>query len=418
VGRAERILRSDGAPVPRRSGTLEAADLYGSPNALIGAYENFRVDERVLLTGHSHQAWPDVGLEGQRQAWLDAAERVDGKWDRAFERAERVREGYRKLLGDDRGLIALGGSTHELVVRFLSALPLRTRPRLVTTDGEFHTIRRQLDRLEEEGLEVVRVSTSRAADIAPSLAAQVDDRTAAVLVSSVLFKSAQRVPDLASLAAACSRVGSELLVDAYHHLNVIPMELATEGLESAFVVGGGYKYCQLGEGNCFLRFPEDCNLRPAVTGWFSEFTALADPGQQSVVYGQGADRFAGSTYDPTSHYRASAVLDFFDEVDLNPQFLRQVSQHQVGLLMRSMDELDLDPSKIDRDRSVALESVGGFLALHAPRAGDLSAGLLERGVHTDFRGSVLRMGPAPYVSDRQITDAMGHLAEVVEALAP
>ena len=29
----------------------------------------------------------------------------------------------------------------------------------------------------------------------------------------------------------------------------------------AFVVGGGYKYCQLGEGNAFLRFPPGCELR-------------------------------------------------------------------------------------------------------------------------------------------------------------
>ena len=37
-----------------------------------------------------------------------------------------------------------------------SALPLRERPLLVTTDGEFHVTRRQLDRTEEEGAEVVR----------------------------------------------------------------------------------------------------------------------------------------------------------------------------------------------------------------------------------------------------------------------
>src|SRR5207245_8707834 len=47
--------------------------------------------------------------------------------------------------------------THELVVRWLSALPLGRRPRLVTTTGEFHTIRRQLQRLGEEGIAVVTV---------------------------------------------------------------------------------------------------------------------------------------------------------------------------------------------------------------------------------------------------------------------
>ena len=78
---------------------------------------------------------------------------MDDKWEHAFAQAERVREGFARLLGDAGGGIALGANTHELVVRLLSALPLRTRPRLVTTDGEFHSIRRQLDRLEEEGLD-------------------------------------------------------------------------------------------------------------------------------------------------------------------------------------------------------------------------------------------------------------------------
>jgi kynureninase len=36
-------------------------------------YSRFRVTERILLTGHSHQAWPDVSFDAQQRAWLDAA---------------------------------------------------------------------------------------------------------------------------------------------------------------------------------------------------------------------------------------------------------------------------------------------------------------------------------------------------------
>ena len=140
---------------------LHLGDIQGSPNALARHYSRFRVAERLLLTGHSHQAWPDVGFDAQKQAWLDAAELVDAKWERVFEKWERVCRGYAALLGDTEGDVTLASSTHDLVVRFLSALPLRERPRLVTTDAEFHTIRRQLDRLAEEGVvEVVRVPGS------------------------------------------------------------------------------------------------------------------------------------------------------------------------------------------------------------------------------------------------------------------
>ena len=78
-------------------------DLRGDPNPLASHYSRFRVAERLLLTGHSHQAWPDRGFDGQHRAWTDAAELVDDKWERAAIEADRVRAGYRRLL-DDPGL--------------------------------------------------------------------------------------------------------------------------------------------------------------------------------------------------------------------------------------------------------------------------------------------------------------------------
>jgi selenocysteine lyase/cysteine desulfurase len=394
--------------------TLTPDRLYASPNALAPHYSSFRVDERLLLTGHSHQAWPDVGFDGQRQAWLDAAEHVDDKWDLAAKKAEQVSAGYRRLMGGCDGDLTLDANTHALVVRFLSALPLSERPRLVTTDGEFHSIRRQLDRLAEVGIEVVKVAANPLHSLSERVAAEVDDRTAAVLISSVLFGTGRIVPELPRVAEACVRRGAELLIDAYHSLNVVPFSL--RGMEGAFVVAGGYKYCQLGEGNCVLRVPPHCELRPVITGWFSEFAELADekvPGE--VRYGAGAARFAGSTYDPTSHYRAAEVFAFFEREHLTPELLRDVSQHQVGLLLETFESLDLDPTVVGADGSVPLKEWGGFLALRAPGAERLCASLKQGGVSTDFRGDVLRFGPAPYLSDSQLVSAMGVLGEVVRA---
>ena len=331
------------------------------PEELAKHYTRFRVTARILLTGHSHQAWPDCGFEGHQRAWLDTAEYVDDVWEKAFGKAAEVRRGFARLLDDSPDRIALAANTHELVVRFLSALPLKQRPRLVTTDGEFHTIRRQLDRLAEEGIEVVKVAALPAATLAERLARAVDDHTAGVLVSAVLYANAHVVPNLRTVLTASRRVGAELLVDAYHALNAIPWTLRAQGLEGAYVVGGGYKYCQLGGGNGFLRIPADCALRPVVTGWFSEFTELAEaPAGGPVSYGPGAARFAGATYDPTSHYRAARVFAFFEEQQLTPEKLREVSRHQVGLLASGFDALGDDPKVITRDRSVPLDAIGAL----------------------------------------------------------
>ena len=396
-------------------------DLRRSPNSLAGHYEFFRVTERVLLTGHSHQAWPDCAREAQIAAWDDAALRVDGKWDAAFEKGERVKRGFAERLGDgdtfqagESGYV-LASSVHDLLIRFLSALPLRERPKLVTTDGEFHSLRRQFARLEEEGLEIVRVPSHAPDTIAEALAAATCDRTAAVLASSVLFQSGRIVPGLGHACAAARRRGAEFVVDSYHQVNVVPMDLHAEGLGDAHVFGGGYKYCQLGEGNCFLRVPPDRSPRPVVTGWFAEFATLKEAPGKDVGYGEGAAAYAGATYDPTSHYRGARVFEFFDQQGLNPEVLRRISRHQVDLLARSFDHLDLDPQLIRRPRH-DLAGQGGFLVLHTPQAARLTRALRDRDVFVDSRGDALRLGPAPYVSDRQLTDAVGCLGELAATL--
>ena len=381
-------------------------------NPLASYYSRFRVGERLLLTGHSHQAWPDVGFEAQQRAWLDAAEFVDEKWERAAEQANLVRAGFARLLGDSPANIALGQNTHELVTRWLSALPFRQRTRLVTTDGEFHTLRRQLDRLAEEGVVVTKVAAHPADTLADRVARAVDDRTLAVLMSSVLFETAAIVAGLDHVAAACATHGAELLIDAYHHLNVVPFDLSSLGLHSAFVIGGGYKYCQLGEGNCFLRVPDGCRLRPILTGWFAEFEALEYTGRERVTFGDGAAAFAGATYDPTSHYRAAAVFAFHQQHRLTAGELRRISQRQTGVLVSAFESLDVSPAMAQVE-AMPRERRGGFLAIRAPLAREYAQRLRGRRVLADARGDVLRLGPAPYLRDDQLTDAVAALGEVI-----
>jgi kynureninase len=386
-------------------------------------YARFRVGERVLLTGHSHQAWPDVAFEGQQRAWLDAADFVDDKWERAATVAGEVCDGWRRLLNEPDAEIALGQNTHELVTRVLSAVvePLAGggatgRRALVTTDGEFHTIRRQIDRLEEAGIRVTRIAAHPVRTLCERLAAVVDERIAAVLVSSVLYETAEIVPHLDIVSAACLRHGAELLVDAYHHLNVVPFDVKRLRLDRAFIVGGGYKYCQLGEGNCFLRVPADCQLRPVLTGWFAEFTELAaSRAAHEVRYGKGAARFAGATYDPTSHYRAAAVFRFHQHESLTADRLREISTYQTRLLEEELLARDFDPA-VARVIPVPPAERAGFVAIHMPQAASVVAGLRRRGCFADHRGVTLRLGPAPYVSDEQLRTGVAHIADLVRGV--
>lgn len=374
-------------------------------------YRKFAVGERILLTGHSHQAWPDVAFEGQMQAIEDAALHVDDKWGPAFDKAERVRAGFASILRDETGEYTLGQNTQELLVRWLSALPLDKKPRIVTTDGEFHSMHRLLDRLNETPVEIVKVAADPVSTLAERLAGELNGQTAAVMVSGVLFQSGRVVPHLNQLAEVARSKGIALLVDAYHAVNVLPWFVSELGLDDAFIVGGGYKYCQLGEGNCFLRVPKGCDWRPLVTGWFAEFATLHKAPNGQVRYGRGRWAFEGSTYDTTSHYRASAVLDFFERQGLTPEVLYPHYKAQQSHLLNLLKERDW-PEHLALPAE-PLDTIGGFLVLRTPQAADIVQALREHQVFTDSRGDALRLGPAPYVTAEQLLQAVERLHQVV-----
>jgi kynureninase len=113
-----------------------------------------------------------------------------------------------------------------------------------------------------------------------------------------------------------------------------------------------------------------------------------------------------------SHYRAAEVFNFFNETGLGPDFLRQVSQHQVNLLLDRFQNLDLPPRLIHAGDRVDPQSRAGFLVLYSEQAAAISKKLAHAGVMTDYRGNSLRLGPAPYLSDKQLTESVEILGNV------
>ncbi|MDZ7772090.1 MAG: hypothetical protein U5K31_05020 [Balneolaceae bacterium] len=378
-------------------------------------YSHFDVADRLLFTGHSHQAWPDAAREGLLEAWEAAAGEVDAKWERAFEKVDVLRGYLRDWYDDPDGLWCRGENTHTLLVSWLSALDLPSNPRVVTTDAEFHSMARQLKRLEEEGVTVDRAKADPDS-LVRQLGKLLERPAAALMLSRVWFESAvvnRRLPEIAALAR---ERGVPLLVDDYHGTNVVPLSLREAGMEDCYLLVGGYKYLQWGEGNCFLRYPTGCGLRPVVTGWFADFGSLDRPQEGPVAYGEEHMRFASGTFDPAPVFRAAAVVEFFRAQGLTPQVLRRQYRAQVGLLRECFRETGLNPDSIRLLHERPLDQTGGFLALQAPRAREIRAELMRRGVWTDARGEVLRMGPAPYTTSDQIREAVGLLAEAVRSL--
>lgn len=371
--------------------------------ALRAAYGRFlnAVPGRILLTGHSHQAWPDVAEDALAQAFDDAARLVDHKWSEAvFPKIQAVGAAILERMGFPRSdAIAFGKSTHELAYRLITCLPPpQTRPRVVTTDGEFHSLHRQLRRLAEEGMDVAWVPARPREELAERILEALIPGTAMLALSAVLFEDAYIVPRLSEILERATSIGAVPLVDAYHAFNVVPLEWGP-AKDRIFVTAGGYKYAAFGEGICWLRVPTGCELRPVYTGWFADFGALSGERGGEVSYGPGGERFAGATFDPTSFYRAEAVLKHWERFGLTPERLRAISLRQTERILQRFDAAGLG-DRIASSREGARR--GGFVAVHTEEAASIVARLRDQGVLVDSRRSILRLGPAPYLTDAEI----------------
>jgi selenocysteine lyase/cysteine desulfurase len=381
-------------------------------------YSNFDVSNRLLFTGHSHQAWPDVAKEGLQESFDVAASKVDNKWEAAFEKVEKLRRYLRNFYDDPDGKYCLGENTHHLLVSWLSSFDLKNKPKIITTDSEFHSMSRQLKRLKEEGLEIVTVD-GHADDIAKKIEHQIDNRVSAVMLSRVYFNSGIVNQHITEIAERTRSNDIPLLIDDYHGTNVVPLSISDENLTDCYFLIGGYKYLQWGEGNCFLRYPESCDLRPAITGWFSSFSELDESKEdEKVSYTDPNQRFASGTFDSTSQFRAAKVVDFFETMGLTRQLLHKQYQAHITLLRNVFLDRNFDPEVIRLAHQQPVENMGGFLALQSPFARTIRAQLMEKGVFTDARGDILRFGVAPYITTQQINKAIDALERVVSKINP
>lgn len=388
-------------------------DLDNLAKQLIPHYSKFRVSERLLFTGHSHQAWPDVTMDGLKEYFDVSAEQVDKKWDIAFEKTEKLRSYLRNFYDDPNGFYCREESTHVLFVSWLSSLDLKNKPKIITTGAEFHAFFRQLHRLEEEGLDVNYIPINPDEDFAQRVIASMDDSTSAVMLSRIYFESSFVNTHLTEIARAARAKNIPVLIDDYHGTNVKPISLSEADLEDCFILIGGYKYLQWGEANCFLRFPKSCELRPAITGWFSSFSTLDKPRtMEPTQYDVSDQRFASGTYDSVSQFRAAKAVDFYESHGLTPEVLQYLYEEKVSLLKESFKAKKFATENIRLTIDETPDKTGGFMSLTSPKARDIRAILLERDVFTDARDQILRFGPAPYTTSKQIHEAMDELEKV------
>jgi selenocysteine lyase/cysteine desulfurase len=360
---------------------------------------------RIHFAAHSHHLWPDASYEGHVAAWDDAAALADKKWDKVFgEVMPRAQENIaHELHLPDPRTIGFAPNTHELLVRLFSAKAGRGPLDVLTSDGEFHSFRRQSARWEEENRIQRRVVPCEPfATFTERYLAALQEKTPDIAsVSHVMFRSGLRFDGVEELALRARPDGMWAVLDLYHSFMAMPCDFSKVA-DRVFLLGGGYKYAMTGEGAGFIHAPPGYAERPQNTGWFADFGAI-EAKQGEVAYSRDGGRFLGATYDPTGLYRFNAVQAMLVEAELDTaaisarcetlraSMIQAIGAGEAGILGEAQI---LDPN--------AQGPQPRFVALRHPKATDWKAKLMVANLITDARDDVLRIGFGLYQDEEDV----------------
>jgi kynureninase len=352
---------------------------------------------RIYLANHSLGRPPDRVAQDVQHA-LDLWYHDMGEaWDEWLAARERFRALVARLIGARRAdCIVPKTSAGQGLRAVLNALASEKKGKLrvVTTDGEFDSLDFILRVYREQGRIDLRVMPWR------ELSAGNADL---VVVSTVQFRTGEWFSHLPKFMRAAKQAGALVMIDAYHHAGVLPLDVSALGVD--FAVGGSYKYLRGGPGACWLYVRPGLveTMRTPDTGWFAKRDPFRYERPDPPQFGAGGDAWLESTPPVLACVQALAGLEI--TLELGVDRLRDYSIEQKQLLADFL-----------ATRGVASEGAGdehgAFITVTHPKADKLAQGLAARGVAADARGDRLRLCPDILNTEAELAQA----AEELDAL--
>ena len=362
---------------------------------------------RIHFAAHSHHLWPDASYDGHLAAWHDAATLADRKWEKIF--GEVIPEAQdnvaRELKLPDRSTIAFSANTHEFLSRaFVTKYEDLRRPmEALTTDGEFHSFRRQSARWEEAGFLRRHIVPCEPFNTFGErfLAAARERSYDIIFLSHVMFRTGLRFDGIEELAGYAKPDGTWVMFDLYHSFMAMPCDFASVA-DRVFLLGGGYKYAMAGENAAYLHAPPGFAPRPLQTGWFADFGKI-EAKQNEVGYSADGARFFGATFDATGIYRLNAVCAALAREKLDTAAIAAhcaTLRETMARMIANGDAGVLREAELLRPNAEAPHA--RFLALRHPKATEWKARLMAANVITDARDDILRIGFGLYQDEEDV----------------
>ena len=238
-------------------------------------------------------------------------------------------------------------------------------------------------------------------------AAAIDDTTLLVAIDHVMFRSSAIV-DLEPIVAKARKVGAFVVLDVFHSVGILPLELQKWGIHAA--VGGALKWLCGGPGNCFLYVdPKEArSLQPSFTGWAAHKQPfLFSPDGQD--FRDDGGRFATGTPNVPALYAGKEGIGIVAEVGLAA--VRAHSQRLSSLLVAEAGRHGLGlKSPVEAARR------GGHIALDVPHGYAVCQALAEREIVVDFRPDAgLRVAPHFYNTADEVRAAVQAVRDILDS---
>jgi kynureninase len=283
----------------------------------------------------------------------------------------------------------------------------KPRNRLVCTVEDFPSMLYLYQGLERRGAEVIRVRARDSHRIDEQDVIQaIDERTALVAISHVLFRTSQ-ILDVESIIAKAHEVGARMMLDAYQAVGTVPVSV--RNLKVDLLTGGSIKWLCGGPGASYLY----CNpvlaprLEPALTGWFAHADPFSfDPGP--MRWHEGERRFWTGTTSIAGYAAAQPGIKIVAQIGV--EAIREKSLRQTGRMIDWAREYGLRvASPTDSGRR------GGTVVLDVDHAESVCRALLASRVTLDHRPGVgLRLAPHFYTRDDEVDEVMKRVRDETE----
>ena len=347
---------------------------------------------REILTQFA-DAWDHRGVRAWHEGW----------WELGRETGDVLAP----ALGAPAGSITMHQNAtvaQAIAASCVSFEPPRTR--VLLQDLDFPTNHYLYEGFRRYGAEPVYVasdSTVRAP--IDRLVDAIDDRTAIVALSLVLFRSGA-LQDVQPVVERAHRVGARVVLDVYQAAGTVPLDLAALGVD--FAVGGSVKWLCGGPGAGYLYVRPDLvsSLRPSIVGWAGH-AAPFDFATGPIAYAAGIERFQSGTPNVPALYSARAGHEIVAEIGVPA-----IREKSLRLTRRLMDAARTRGWRVHTPDADAER--GGSVVIDVPGGERVTAGLLARQVLVDHRPNAgIRIAPHFYNTEDEIDRAVQTIEEIL-----